>query len=105
VCNPDGDRMPEEVTEQCPDRRHRRPAEERAPGRARPLTLKETASYLNVTERYVRRLVTERRIPYFKVGRLLRFSAIDLDAFIESCRVEPPPLHPLARHRRPPSGS
>jgi len=62
--------------------------------------LGEAAAYLNVNERYMRRLVSERRIPYFKVGRLLRFSPADLDAFIESCRVEVPPMHPLLRTRR-----
>jgi hypothetical protein len=48
----------------------------------------------------MRRLVSERRIPYFKVGRLLRFSPADLDAFIEGCRVEVAPTHPLLRARR-----
>lgn len=41
--------------------------------RQAPLTLSEAAAYLNVTERYVRRLVAERRVAYHKVGRLLRF--------------------------------
>jgi excisionase family DNA binding protein len=53
-----------------------------------------------VAERYVRRLVTDRRIPYFKVGRLLRFSAEDLDAFLESSRIEPNAAHPLLVTRR-----
>jgi len=53
-----------------------------------------------VAERYMRRLVTERRIPYFKVGRLLRFSAEDLDAFLEAGRVESGTPHPLLVPRR-----
>jgi excisionase family DNA binding protein len=57
--------------------------------------LPEAATYLNVTERYMRRLVTERRIPYFKVGRLLRFSTDDLDAFLAACRTETGVAHPL----------
>ena len=72
-----------------------------APGQGRPLTLPEAATYLNVAERYMRRLVTERRIPYFKVGRLLRFSTEDLDAFLENCRIEPGEAHPLLPPRRP----
>ena len=48
--------------------------------RQAPLTLSEAAAYLNVTERYVRRLVAERRVAYHKVGRLLRFRQSDLDA-------------------------
>ena len=65
-----------------------------------PLTLGEAAAYLNLTERYMRRLVSERRIPYLKVGRLLRFRAEDLDAYLEQCRVEPMAQHPLLRERR-----
>jgi excisionase family DNA binding protein len=62
-----------------------------------PLSLVEAAEYLNVSERFVRRLVAERRIPYMKVGRLLRFRADDLDQFLERCRVEPATPHPLLR--------
>jgi len=53
-----------------------------------------------VAERYMRRLVTDRRLPYFKVGRLLRFSAEDLDAFLESSRIEPSAVHTLLVPRR-----
>ncbi|MHB8246087.1 MAG: helix-turn-helix domain-containing protein [Acidimicrobiales bacterium] len=56
----------------------------------RPLSVSEAAAYLNVNVRYVRRLVAERRVTYLKVGRLLRFRASDLEAYLESCRVEPP---------------
>jgi excisionase family DNA binding protein len=51
--------------------------------------------YFNVTDRYIRRLVAEQRIAYFKVGRLLRFAAVDLDAYLAACRVEPAASHPL----------
>ena len=57
--------------------------------RERPLSVSEAAVYLNVNVRYVRRLVAERRVTYLKVGRLLRFRASDLEAYLESCRVEP----------------
>jgi excisionase family DNA binding protein len=53
--------------------------------------LGESAVYFNVTERYMRRLVAERRIPYLKVGRLLRFRLADLDAYLETCLVAPVP--------------
>jgi excisionase family DNA binding protein len=55
----------------------------------RPLTLDEAARYLNVTPRFVRRLVAERRIAYHKVGALLRFRREDLDGFFAQGRVEP----------------
>ena len=68
--------------------------------RQAPLTLSEAAAYLNVTERYVRRLVAERRVAYHKVGRLLRFLPADLDALFEAGRVEVPQVHPLLHQRR-----
>lgn len=68
--------------------------------REQPLTLSEAATYLNVTERYVRRLVAEKRVAYHKVGRLLRFRASDLDRLFEAGRVEPPQLHPLLQRSR-----
>jgi excisionase family DNA binding protein len=65
-----------------------------------PLTLTQAAAYLNVSERFVRRLVAERRIAFHKVGHFLRFRSADLDAFLEAGRVEPPPEHPLLGRRR-----
>lgn len=55
-------------------------------GAARLLTPSEAAAYLNVTERWVRRAVAERRIDFIKVGKLLRFDLADLDAFIAEQR-------------------
>ena len=37
---------------------------------------------LGVNERYVRRIVAEGRIPYVKVGHLIRFRESDVDAYI-----------------------
>ena len=51
--------------------------------------LDELASRLGVGERYVRRLVEERRIPHRKIGRLLRFDPDEVEAWIEACRVDP----------------
>lgn len=56
--------------------------------RLRPLDLSEASDYLNVTERWLRRAVAERRISYVKLGRLLRFNLDDLDAYLEAARVE-----------------
>ena len=63
-------------------------------GRARPgiwklprlLTIGEVAEYLGVTERHVRRLVAERRIPYVKWGHLLRFDPEEIAAWIDAAR-------------------
>jgi excisionase family DNA binding protein len=53
------------------------------------LSVEAAAEYLSASPRFIRRLVAERRVPYVKVGRLVRLTAEDLDAFIASARVEP----------------
>ena len=66
------------------------------PAEAGPLTLTEAVEYLNVTERFMRRLVAERRcrrVPYHKLGRLLRFLPSDLDDLLREGRVEAKRLH------------
>jgi len=68
-------------------RRDARPARTPEP----PLTLAEAADYLNVSQRFMRRLVAERRIAFHKLGHLLRFRAADLDLFLSAGRVEPTP--------------
>lgn len=50
------------------------------------LRLPEVATLLGVNERHVRRLVFERRIPYIKWGRLIRFDPTDLRAWIDGAR-------------------
>ena len=40
------------------------------------------AQYLNISERWVRRAVAERRIPFVKAGALLRFDRVELDEWI-----------------------
>jgi len=47
------------------------------------------AERLGVPERFVRRLVAERRLAYIKVGRYVRFDQAVLDAWIAAQRVEP----------------
>lgn len=42
------------------------------------------------TERFLRRLVAERRIPYHKLGGKLLLDLDELDALAERGRVEPP---------------
>lgn len=52
--------------------------------RNRLLNVAEVAKRLNVTERFVRRLVAERRIAIQRVGRHVRFREADVDAFLEA---------------------
>jgi excisionase family DNA binding protein len=56
---------------------------------AQLLTLDQAADYLNVTPRFMRRLVAERRIAFMKVGKFVRFATADLDGFAQQGRVEP----------------
>ncbi len=54
------------------------------------LDIIDLASRLGVTERFIRRLIHERRIPYYKVGHLVRFDAADIDRWLALNRIEPP---------------
>jgi excisionase family DNA binding protein len=53
------------------------------------LSVTQAAERLGTPERFIRRLVAQRRIRFYKVGRYIRFDIADLDAFIETGRVEP----------------
>jgi excisionase family DNA binding protein len=53
------------------------------------LSVSETAAYLNTSERFVRRLISERRIAFHHVGRHVRFALTDLDEWLAASRVEP----------------
>jgi len=56
--------------------------------RAPLLDTDEVAVALRVTPRLVRRLVAERRIPFVKVGRFVRFDPGELDVWLDQQRVE-----------------
>ncbi len=51
------------------------------------ITINEVADRLGVSVRHVRRLVFERRIPYLKWGRLLRFDIQDIDVWLAESRI------------------
>jgi excisionase family DNA binding protein len=50
------------------------------------IDIETVASLLAVGERHVRRLVAERRIPYVKWGRLLRFDLAAIREWLEAAR-------------------
>ncbi len=64
------------------------------------LTVPETAVYLNTSERFVRRLVAERRIAFHHVGRHVRFALSDLDEWLTAGRVEPITVATVCRDLR-----
>lgn len=53
------------------------------------ITIRDVAARLNTTERHVRSLVHRNAIPYLKVGRLVRFDPVDVDAWLEDNRQAP----------------
>jgi len=66
------------------------------------LDVAAAATHLGVSEGFVRRLVLERRVRYFKVGKFVRFRVLDLDAFVEAGRCDPvePWVHARSPRRR-----
>jgi len=47
------------------------------------------ADHLGTPVRFIRRLIAERRIPFYKIGRYVRIDRNDLEAFIAEGRIEP----------------
>jgi excisionase family DNA binding protein len=64
------------------------------------LTVPETAAYLNTSERFVRRLISERRIAFHHVGRHVRLAMTDLDEWLAASRVEPLSAEVVVRELR-----
>jgi excisionase family DNA binding protein len=61
------------------------------------LTIEQAAERLGTSPRFVRRLVFERRIAYVKLGRYVRITTRDLDAFIAASRIDVGELPATAR--------
>jgi len=54
----------------------------------RLLTVEEAAERLGTSTRFVRRLIFERRIAFVKMGRHVRITPVDLDAYVAAGRVD-----------------
>lgn len=63
------------------------------------LDVAQTAERLNKGERFVRRLVAERRIRFTRIGRFIRIPSSAVDEFIEMGMVEPIRARPARRMR------
>jgi excisionase family DNA binding protein len=48
--------------------------------------IETVAKLLGVGERYVRRIVAERRVPIVKIGHYVRFDLADVRRFVEESR-------------------
>lgn len=53
------------------------------------LTVDEAAERLGTSPRFPRRLITERRIAFVRVGRHVRIPAAALEAYVRDNTVEP----------------
>lgn len=51
------------------------------------LTIDQLAQRLGTTVRHVRRLVAEKRVPYYKVGRFVRFDPEEITMWLATRRV------------------
>ena len=63
-----------------------RTTEQRSPSNPL-LTVPQAGEYLGTGERFIRRLITERRISYVKIGKYVRLERATLDAFVDAGRV------------------
>lgn len=53
------------------------------------LTIEAAAAHIGMSPRYVRRLIADRRIVFYRLGRAVRIDPADLAAHVHSGRVEP----------------
>ena len=61
----------------------------------RLLDLPGIAEHLGITERHVRRLVLERRIPFIKIGHFLRFDPEEIAEWLDAARIAAVRTNPL----------
>lgn len=52
------------------------------------LDIPEVAEQLRVSPRFIRRLVNERRIPYHKLGKFVRFDAAEVADWVAKTRMD-----------------
>ena len=55
------------------------------------LNIKELSNYLSVKESWIRSMVFKSQIPYYKIGRLIKFKKCEIDQWIESQFKGPDP--------------
>ncbi len=73
----------------------------RASSERRPLLdVQDVATWLGVDVVFVRRLVSERRIPFLKIGKYVRFDPDEVLFWMDRMRVHPPARTPSRHSRR-----
>ncbi len=53
------------------------------------MDVKELAAYLKISVDGVYAMVRERKIPYYKVGRRVRFDLVEINAWLEQRKQQP----------------
>ena len=48
----------------------------------------EVAEDLRVSQKHVRRLMKDGRLPYYRIGRVIRIRRRDKEAFVQSCLAQ-----------------
>jgi excisionase family DNA binding protein len=66
------------------------------------LDIDDLASWLGVEPGFVRRLIAQRRIPFLKIGKYVRFDPAEIPAWIDGQRVQ---AETRSSHRRNFSGT
>jgi excisionase family DNA binding protein len=64
------------------------------------LTFKQAAALLGLPENSLRRYIRERKIPYLRIGKLIRFDPVELQAWLDSRRVRAAREESLERQER-----
>jgi excisionase family DNA binding protein len=59
------------------------------------LSTQEASRRLGITTRTLYRFVDQGDLPAYRMGRVIRLKATDIDSFIESSRIEPGTLEHL----------
>jgi excisionase family DNA binding protein len=59
------------------------------------LSTAESAKRLGITPRTLYRFIDQGDIPAYRFGRVIRLKGNEVDAFIESCKIEPGTLEHL----------
>ena len=59
------------------------------------LSTAEAANRLGITPRTLYRFIDEGQLPAYRFGRVIRLKQDEVDAFIDTCRIEPGTLEHL----------
>lgn len=77
-----------------PQQKGSNPERRRTRTQAPLLGVDEVASWLGVEVGFIRRMIAQRRIPFLKIGKYIRFDPDEIGAWIDRQRVQPERRNP-----------